>query len=497
MARNRSRLLSALASRRLFAGLWAAGLPWLSGCSERPLAPAPVAPAPQVRGADPETPPVVTAQIQVITPAPVAVVAEPKPVPVSLDAVLRLADGQNTQIALAREKLNQAGMEQDLAENCWVPQIDVVTGYGRHEGGTQNPDGTFVHSSYGNLFAGMEINGKYDIRELTYQRINAERKVWQQRGELSRITNENLLDAATTYVDLLTARTGEAVAKEWRTDLESLRKWAADVAQTEPGARVQVVAVDAALQGHKASVIKVHQQGDAASAKLAYLLGVDPTTQMVPVDRDLMPVELVNAALPTGDLVNQALAGGPGVRELQGLLTTIQRGLDEAKSKKMYMPVVEVHMLEGAWGAGPGEETTWDNRWDLGLQLRFNLSELLTAKQRLQIAQSGYQQANLSYQDLRAKLTLGVEEAQDEIRSGREQILAAEEQVKRAREVYRLSNQRMREHIQGSSAGEVLQALVGVQQAQMAKLQAINAYNKAEIRLLLLTSASSENGCGR
>ena len=74
--------------------------------------------------------------------------------------------------------------------------------YRWHEGGIQDFDGQFIHSSYGSLFAGLEMRGKLDLRETAYQRIDAERKVWQQKGELSKLTSETLLDAAGTYVDL-------------------------------------------------------------------------------------------------------------------------------------------------------------------------------------------------------------------------------------------------------------------------------------------------------
>src|SRR4029077_6153440 len=84
--------------------------------------------------------------------------------------------------------------------------------YYRHEGGIQNEDGTLTESSFGSLFAGTEIRGRFDLREAVFQKVDAERKVWQQKGELSKLTSENLLDAANTSVDLLAARAGEAVA---------------------------------------------------------------------------------------------------------------------------------------------------------------------------------------------------------------------------------------------------------------------------------------------
>src|SRR5438477_464553 len=82
-----------------------------------------------------------------------------------------------------------------------------------------------------------------DPRETAYQRINAERKLWQQKGELSRITSEKLLEAAETYVDLLAARTSEAVLRRTQDYQREVLKWAEALAKAENAAEVQVEAI--------------------------------------------------------------------------------------------------------------------------------------------------------------------------------------------------------------------------------------------------------------
>ena len=60
------------------------------------------------------------------------------------------------------------------------------------------------------MFTGVDLHGELDLREATFLRVSAERKAVQQRGELSKVTSETLLEAATTYLDLLTAQPGDA-----------------------------------------------------------------------------------------------------------------------------------------------------------------------------------------------------------------------------------------------------------------------------------------------
>src|SRR5262249_33208449 len=88
-----------------------------------------------------------------------------KALPITLDTVLRLAEQHNSQIGLARERVNEAYAEEDVAHNVWWPNFYVGPAWYRHEGGIQNPDGTFVHSSSSALFGGLEIHSRLDLRE--------------------------------------------------------------------------------------------------------------------------------------------------------------------------------------------------------------------------------------------------------------------------------------------------------------------------------------------
>ena len=132
----------------------------------------------------------------------------------------------------------------------------------------------------------------------------------QQRGELSRVNYETLLDAANTYIDLFSARSGEAVAHELDKDQREVLKCAQ--AMSASGGKVLVESVEAELSGSAQAMGKLHHEGDAASAKLAYLLGLDPQCPLVPVDATLTPIDLVDARPPTPWLVAKAPRTGRG-----------------------------------------------------------------------------------------------------------------------------------------------------------------------------------------
>jgi outer membrane protein TolC len=407
-------------------------------------------------------------------------------VPISLDTVFRLAEEQNPQIALARERVREAFAEKDVAAARWMPDLWVGTAFYRHEGGIQNEDGTLTHSSTGALFAGLEADSRLDLRDLAYQKVSAQRKVWLQKGELSRVTNEILLEAASSYLDLLAARSGEAIGEDLEQKLRELLERAEKLRSVDPAAGVEVARIQAELDGQQQSLRRLHTQAVGASAKLIYLLGLAPAAELAPADKHLLPIELADATPPTEALVARALANGPGIRELDGLLSLIQESVQKGNGAIQYLPVFEVRMAEGAFGAGPGDSMNWDNRWDLGVQARWNLTEWLTQRDRRRMASAKIQQAHLAYQDLRGRLTAGVQEAREAILDGRELMRLGEAQLTNARRAYDLSDQRLKQNPQASSFSESLLAIASLGRAHINYLSAISGFDKAQLRLMVL-----------
>jgi outer membrane protein TolC len=420
--------------------------------------------------------------------------AAPTTLPISLEMVLRMACEQNSQIGLAREKLSEACSQQDVADLAWLPNVYVGTSYWRHDGGIVNEDGTLTHSSFNSLYSKAEINVCLDAKEAAYQKLNANREVWQRKGELSKITSETLLEAATTYIDLLLARTSEAIALQLEAHEAPLLAKARELqANKEAWSDLLVEALEMDSKGHKAAVAKVHQQGDAAALKLAMLLGLDPNVKLIPIDDRLAPFALADTSAPIEELVSRALANGPGVRELDGLLRVVQEAIEKAKGPGMLMPIVELHVAEGGIGAGPGDDMRWDNRMDAFAQVRWNLTDFCKGGAQRRVAESKLQQLCLTHKELRDKLTVGVHEARSAALAGAEQIRLGAEHIRRADKVYKLSEDRRHagEAEKRFTEVQVLQSLRALELAHLRYLEAVSGYDKAQLRLLVLTGATN------
>jgi outer membrane protein TolC len=487
--------------RRLARALCPACLVLLVGCAQTAAGTYPNEP-PVVRAQSaPELPPPGSGTPAVLPPPswgdppkvlpPASPAPAPHPLPLTLDTVLRLAQDQNGQVAIARARLEEAFAQRDVAAKAWLPDLWVGTSYYRHEGGIQNEDGTFTHSSFGSLFAGTEIRGRFDLREAVFQKVDAERKVWQQKGELSRLTSENLLEAANTYVDLLTARSGEALALGVRKILQDLLERTEKLAKADPAFEVEVPRIRGELNGQDFTIRKLREGARAAAVKLLYLLGLDPSAELVLLDRQLVAFQLVDPYASLEQLVQEAVTKGPGVRELEGLLNLIHEAACKAQGPGKYLPTFDIRMGEGVFGAGAGSRSTWDNRFDVVLQARWNLTPLFSAQERKRVAQAKMQQVHLSMDDLRRKLTMGVQEAYEATRGAQERMRHAERQVAQEKDAHDRSEFRLR-NVKGTAPSEVLLGIRALGGARYRYLQAVQDQDKAQLRLMVLLGLGAE-----
>ncbi len=409
----------------------------------------------------------------------------PKEIPITLDVVLRLAEQHNPRIAAARERLRESEMTLQQGLTGWMPNVYAGIAYYRHEGGIQQFDGSLLHSSFGALYPGLQISSDLDLREGVFQLIELERRIWQNRADLSQINNEVLMEAGLTYIDLLSARRGEKLIREIEKYEERLLDRVEKLAKTEPGFAAMTKSIRASLINHHQMASRLRQKANAASAKLVYLLGLPPGTCLHPIDH-LTPIELVDTSAPPCDLIAKSFTNGPGVQEMQAILDTVARTLEKTYGPYNYLPTVQANISEGLFGAGPGASLAWDNRFDFGLQVRWNLTNLSQTEAKRNVIRSKQAQAMYNYDEVRNKLALGVTEARDTIFAGREQIGLATSQIVQAGESYELSQKRMEANLSASGPSEVLLAIRNMEQAHFNHLQAIQEHNKAQIRLMML-----------
>jgi outer membrane protein TolC len=254
-----------------------------------------------------------------------------------------------------------------------------------------------------------------------------------------------------------------------------------------------VARLKATLRGREQLIAQLQEQAARASAKLVYLLGIDSGASIIVADDHLVPLDLIDPTKPVADLVNQALTAGPGIQEMERMLAQIEEGICQANGPTKYLPIMEMHMLEGAFGVGPGGSTSWDNRFDVGLQVRWDLTQMFTQQERQHLMRAKTEQAQLTYRDLRGKLTAGVQEAHEAVVHGKEQIRLGEEAIAEAKNAQKLTEERMDAHVQGATYSEIMLSQQATALARAGYLAAVHSYNQAQLRLFLLTGSAAHD----
>jgi outer membrane protein TolC len=406
--------------------------------------------------------------------------------PITLDTVLRFAEEQNPSVALYRQKVTTALAERNSAGPRWLPDVFVGMGYYRHEGGIQLQEGPLIRSSTGAMLFGGQVNAKIDPREGAFRSLQSARNVWLNRSELSRVTGEQILEAASIYIDLLAAHTAMSISLTFDKELVTILERSKKAASSVPLFESDVLRIEGERATQDQQRRKLVGQMEAACAKLAYLLSIDPKTKFVPLDGQLGMITMVDLHCPLEVMIAQALTNGPSVREMEGLLRVIQRGIDDSQSFKRWLPAVHAQIGEGGYGAGANDQLNFAGRFDFGLQARWNVSDFLVRERRQRVAQAQLTQAQLTYQDLRSRLTMGIQEARATIYSSAEQIPFAEEQIRKAREVQDKADLKLQKALPTGTYSEVLLAARAVALAQLNYADLIREHNKAQLRLWIL-----------
>ena len=172
-----------------------------------------------------------------------AVVATPEPetaVPAaqSLDlaTLLWLVDGQNPQVALARERISEAYAQCARAESLWLPSLRTGLNYNKHEGAIQDVAGRVFNTSRGAMYGGMGASAvgaaspavpgvwaNFHLADACFQPKIAGHEASARSHAAQATRNTFLRDAAVTYWELVRAEQQQAVARRRSSIRSSLR----------------------------------------------------------------------------------------------------------------------------------------------------------------------------------------------------------------------------------------------------------------------------------
>ncbi len=428
---------------------------------------------------------------------------------IDLATALRLADADNTQIALAREKIRQAEAKVAQAKTLLLPDLTAGVSYHRHDGPLQETNGKVIDvdrsSSYigggaGAVGAGdVQVAGvalNVDLADAYYTPLAARQRAQLATSNSAAVRNQVQLEVATAWFELQRARGALQIAAEAQKNADALASATRSFAETGEGldSDQERAAVEALVR--KRDIEIVRENFEVRAIRLAWLLRIDPTTALHPAGSVEARTEWVESSAGLASLIDRAVGARP---ELVGSDAEIAATLQELHRRRFspLIPQIAIGASGGAFGGDSGSSAGYDDgRGDVSAAVYWQLNGLGFGHQaEVDERESLHRQAQISRADVEIAISAEVAGAFSSVRHRNTRIGIARDTVVRAQRSYELNRSRVFEN-QGLPI-EVLQAIQSLVVARSSYLDSLVDYNIAQFQLYTAVGQSGVSGAQR
>jgi outer membrane protein TolC len=436
------------------------------------------------------------------SPAPASPVIPPPSgvYPIDLSTALRLAEGQNPTIAIARAAVMQALAGQTAARVLLVPSLNAGGNLRIHTGVLQRSSGTILSLTEQSLYfgggAGALAAGMLEVPMLSivtpltdawFEPLAARQLVQGRQSHALATANDVLLDVAMIHIDLLGNRAILDAQRLTETQVYQVVKITNDYAEAGEGRKADADRALAEWKLRRAGVVRAEEELAVASARLANRLNLDPAVRLEPWGGPLTPIDLIPLDAPVEELVRVALQRRPDLAARRAAVAEADYRHREELARP-WLPTLWTGFSGGAFGGGsnviPPLMAHFGARtdFDVGLYWTFlNFGAGNLARQHRQAARVG---------EAQAAQTRTANRVREDVASARADALAAHNQINVARAELQSAEEGFRSDLDLSRQNlvrpiEVLNNLNLLGAARMNLVQAIVKYDQAQFRLFV------------
>jgi outer membrane protein TolC len=362
---------------------------------------------------------------------------------IDLPTTLRLAGAQNLDVQIARERLAEAKANHASAVAQFFPWISPGITYRQHDNKLQDVQGNIIDVHKYSYAPGAAISVQVDIGDALYKSLAAKQLVKAADQGLEAQRQDTVFAAAQGYFELSFAQGAVGVAKESlriNADYEQQIGHALDAGIAFKGDALRITVQK---QRSELTLRQAMEQQRIVAARLAQVLHLDPSVELVPMDSDLAPLTLMETNAALDSLVQQSLRLRPELKESEALSSASR----EAKKGATYGPLIPAVGAQGFFGGlGGGRDGVRDTfgaqedyaigvSWRIGPGGLFDFTRARASESRLKISE-------LNFGKLHDEVTRQVVEAFTHWQSLNEQLSVAKRALEAAEEGLRLAQQR-------------------------------------------------------
>ena len=134
--------------------------------------------------------------------------------PIDLPTVLRLANAQNLDVQMAREKLAEARADNESATLKFFPWLTAGIAYRRHDGQIQSTEGDILTVNKQSYAPGGALVSQLDLGDAIYNKLAARQLEHASEHALDAQRQDTVATAAQGYFDLAFVHASVGVSEE-------------------------------------------------------------------------------------------------------------------------------------------------------------------------------------------------------------------------------------------------------------------------------------------
>lgn len=436
-----------------------------------------------------------TVEVEVVPEPPAAQPDHAQGYVLSLGNVLSLAEGQNPNVALARERINEAYARVDRAESLWLPSLRAGLNYNHHEGQIQDVAGNVFSTNRSAFYGGLGANGvgagsptvpglmaQFHLTDAIFQPKIAEHQASARQFGAAAVRNDILRDTAVAYLELIRAEQSLAVALEAVANTEQLANVTHQFATTGQGLQSDDERLQVELALRREQSVMRREALMIASARLAQLLHSDPSILIQSGEPAVVPLDVLEIQGTAASYVATGLQRRPELAEQKHLVCEAVERLQREKYAPL-VPSVLLGVSYGGFGGGLGSSiVNSGDRWDADAVAYWEVRNLgMGEKAARDETASVARQAQHREVAILDRVAREVTEAHTQVVRRQERLELARQSIAAAERSYALNLQRV-ENAQGLPI-EALQSISALASAREAYLNAVIEYNIAQFEL--------------
>ncbi len=284
--------------------------------------------------------------------------------PLSLAAALAQAGAENPVIAIARQAVQSALGLQLQARALMLPNVNIGTNYYLTNGPIQASFGAIRKvdrdAVYYGLGTGAYVAGTVNIPGLFINTALADaifepqvaRNVVANRGFLATATrNDIFLDVSTGYLTLMAAEGSLAILRQSEADFDEIVRLTVSWAKRGSGRQGDADRAEAAALAVRYDERQAQRDVAVASADLAHLLNLDPSTRLLTGDIPLQVVQFVDPNVTLPKLLEIATRNRPEVMAAAANVRASQARLRRERNRPL-LPILVTGLSAGDFGGG-------------------------------------------------------------------------------------------------------------------------------------------------